>query len=303
MAVQCPACGGTDLHRVGRIPPGYTFAGRVLDEGMGEADLLRCRHCLLGFRHPRPSPQELAALYQLAESAQWTYDAVTRRDWVLAGRLVREAGARSVLDVGCFDGGFLRGLDGVQRKAGIEISAPAAERASAAGIDVLGSTLEETKAEAQFDAVVAFDVIEHVHDPLDFLRGMSRHARPGGLVLVSTGNLDAPAWRFMGAPYWYAALPEHLSFTSPSWIDWAGGELGLKLERTELFSHAADRSRGVRLSEAVKNVIYRLSPGFFAFLRRKGLGGVSVGESGDLARTPPIWITARDQYVAVLRKQ
>jgi SAM-dependent methyltransferase len=41
-----------------------------------------------------------------------------------------------------------------------------------------------------FDAVVSFEVIEHVEDPAAFLAGIRRVLRPGGVVVLSTPNGD-----------------------------------------------------------------------------------------------------------------
>lgn len=287
---------------MGSIPPGYTFAGRRLEKGMGAATMYRCQTCRVAFRWPQPGAEELSRLYQLGESDQWTYDTTTRVDWGIALRLLSESGARNVLDVGCFEGGFLLSLPDAVQKTGIEISRPAAEKAESAGIRILSHTIEEAPGAGEFDAVAAFDVIEHVRSPRHLLGAMAAHVQPGGVVLISTGNLDSASWRFMGPAYWYSALPEHLSFTSPAWARHEAPSLGLILERVVPFSHAGHPSLKVRVAETAKNLLYRTLPSAFAALRRRGMGGVDTSADAGLEKTPPIWITARDQYLAVFRK-
>jgi 2-polyprenyl-6-hydroxyphenyl methylase / 3-demethylubiquinone-9 3-methyltransferase len=41
---------------------------------------------------------------------------------------------------------------------------------------------------AQFDVVLALEIIEHVPDPAEFVRDMAKLAKPGGLILFSTLN-------------------------------------------------------------------------------------------------------------------
>jgi SAM-dependent methyltransferase len=43
---------------------------------------------------------------------------------------------------------------------------------------------------ARYDAVVSFDVIEHVEDPKSFLTELRNLAEPGGLVVIGTPNAD-----------------------------------------------------------------------------------------------------------------
>ncbi|NNE69415.1 MAG: hypothetical protein HKN29_03510, partial [Rhodothermales bacterium] len=143
MTPDCPSCGAAGARELGRIPPGYTFAGRVLDQAMGEAIMYRCRHCEVGFRWPQPSAEELSELYQLGESDQWTYDAPARVDWQIAAQVLEDEGVSRVLDVGCFEGGFLVGLPKRIKRFGIEISPEAAAKARDAGIEIVGHTIEE----------------------------------------------------------------------------------------------------------------------------------------------------------------
>ncbi|HSH99705.1 MAG TPA: bifunctional 2-polyprenyl-6-hydroxyphenol methylase/3-demethylubiquinol 3-O-methyltransferase UbiG, partial [Reyranella sp.] len=62
---------------------------------------------------------------------------------------------------------------------------------------------------AQFDIVLALEVVEHVADVDLFLRSVATLARPGGLVFLSTLNRTAKAWALAiaGAEYVLRWLP------------------------------------------------------------------------------------------------
>lgn len=52
-------------------------------------------------------------------------------------------------------------------------------------------------APAGFDACVAIEILEHVHDPTSFLRQCQRLLRPGGLLLLSSPNVESLASRLL----------------------------------------------------------------------------------------------------------
>jgi 2-polyprenyl-3-methyl-5-hydroxy-6-metoxy-1,4-benzoquinol methylase len=99
---------------------------------------------------------------------------------------------RTVADIGSGAGSFLdlvRGLSGhtlavepartfhdVLRASGHEVYSYAAEAVGAWG--------------GRVDLAVSFSVIEHVPDPLQFLRDIHALLRPGGELVLSTPNLD-----------------------------------------------------------------------------------------------------------------
>ena len=97
----------------------------------------------------------------------------------LLGKHVCQPGRRAkILDVGCGAGANARAL--VERfpetsVVGIEPDAHAAELARAACVEVVQGTLDDflkRDDETRFDAVVLSDVIEHVVEPVRFLRAL-----------------------------------------------------------------------------------------------------------------------------------
>ena len=88
--------------------------------------------------------------------------------------------------------------------------------------------------------VCAVDVIEHVSQPLAFLRVLAACTRPGGDVVISTGTLDEPAWHMAGGAYWYCAIPEHISFIDQAWLESAAKNLGLTLTHVDRFHYWED---------------------------------------------------------------
>lgn len=299
--VECPAC----LHRgatsIGAIPSANYFAGRTLEEVLPGGTLFRCERCELGFRFPRLPKSRLDELYRAGTPTAYRSDTAERADWQLAKRAIDSRLGRSpkVLDVGCFDGGFLDNLD-TEFRFGIEINSEAAARAHSRKVNILGTDFEALPDGLEFDAITTFDVIEHVHDPRTFLRKLIARLAPGGLLLISTGNLDAWTWRIAGARYWYCAIPEHISFLSRRWFEHASAELGIELLSVTAFSHR-DWSVANRGKEALANSLYLSLPSVCRYLRSRGVGTHDASRHPEVRDYPPSWMSAKDHVLAVYR--
>lgn len=97
---------------------------------------------------------------------------------------VRASGER-VLDIGSFDSYWLSQQPGVMR-VGVDLDIRRNE-----GCHVLrGTALRLPFADATFDSVFAFEVIEHVDDDRQFLGELARVVRPGGTITISTPAAD-----------------------------------------------------------------------------------------------------------------
>jgi 2-polyprenyl-6-hydroxyphenyl methylase / 3-demethylubiquinone-9 3-methyltransferase len=117
----------------------------------------------------------------------------------------------SILDVGCGGGILAEPLARLgARVSGIEPAeesvAVARAHASVSGLDISYQALaaEDLLQDGErFDAVIASEVIEHVHDVPGFVRTLAALAKPGGMVFISTLNRTAKSYALaiVGAEY------------------------------------------------------------------------------------------------------
>jgi glycosyltransferase involved in cell wall biosynthesis/SAM-dependent methyltransferase len=104
-----------------------------------------------------------------------------------------------VLDVGCGHGGFVALMHWVGFDAqGLEVDSSIADLASTTfGVPVLAGPLEQHAIPpASLDALVLFDVIEHVRDPASLLGQCLRLLKPDGVMALQTPQVpeDAASW-------------------------------------------------------------------------------------------------------------
>lgn len=121
-----------------------------------------------------------------------------------------------MLDIGCSTGYFLSIGKKYFNVMGIELAAWSAKFAREThNVEILNTTLENSNLpSSSFDVVTFFEVIEHLHDPKKYLNEVNRILRPGGLIVLSTGNVDSLEAIVRGKQWYYFALKFHLYFFS-----------------------------------------------------------------------------------------
>lgn len=126
------------------------------------------------------------------EGKATTYFSNARADFV---RLLPRDTSASILEIGCGTGAtgalaMARGRAG--RYVGIELMENAASQAREVLSEVRVGDVERMEFDwqpAQFDALILSEVLEHLVDPGQLLKKLSRFVRPGGMVLASSPNV------------------------------------------------------------------------------------------------------------------
>lgn len=191
----------------------------------GGVEILECSSCgLASWRRPPSHRPETVydAAYFSGASADRGYDDYGNLEPSLrltfARRLSRmphpSPGSR-LLDVGAAYGFALEEARRAGWKAvGLEISAVAARRAGelATGRLVLADASAVPFAGDAFDAVTLWDVLEHLPEPHAVLTEVARILRPGGRLVLTTGDVGSLAARFSGSRWHLYTIPEHLFF-------------------------------------------------------------------------------------------
>jgi 2-polyprenyl-3-methyl-5-hydroxy-6-metoxy-1,4-benzoquinol methylase len=233
--IRCDGCGSTDAQQVLQRPDGMT--------------VVRCAQCDLHYLNPRPKPELISRLYEkdyyqndhqasgtgyldyLSEQAR-AQAVIFAEDKLRVLEPLWKPAGRRCLEIGCATGEFCQAIS--RRGAvpiGIDLSEFAIQEASKRypQLSFRTATIESLKPGELYDDLFAFELIEHVLYPKDFLRRASELVKPGGLLALSTPNLDCG--RSIGFASWtgFQTSFEHLYFFSRESLMRLAGESGFEL--------------------------------------------------------------------------
>jgi SAM-dependent methyltransferase len=195
MSQACPLCGSDSSAVVGRLTRAELRTIWLHNLGVDPSswiptpsiDYQYCDVCdLRYFDDGLAGPEEM---YRELEKLPWYY-LENKPEFDIAIRNL--AGAERILEIGAGAGAFGRLISQRAAYVGLEFNASAAEQAVASGLDVRTESLADHLASAPpaYDAVVTFQVMEHVPAVGDFIRECRSCLRPGGRLIVSVPSHD-----------------------------------------------------------------------------------------------------------------
>lgn len=292
----CKVCGGGEFRVLG------SRGGEAHRDRAGvKTRIVKCRTCHVIFPNPMPYPAGEDTRYTnvtgyfeevmtVTDEGRRQFGDKLARD---AERLLGRQGR--FLDVGCGRGEVVwaareRGWDA----EGCDLSEDFVRYAlEVNGVKAHAATLEQISyPDASFDVVTMVEVIEHLYDPAETVKELSRVIRPGGLVYISTPNEES-VYQSLGNLYYKARGLDWVVNLCPTWNlyhihGFSPRSLRYLLEGNdfqieELVVYPGElvvpRRAGVwgevervgtRLVERIANVLGR-SPYMYAWARRRGV--------------------------------
>lgn len=224
--LACPACGRATGHRLL-----YTKNG---------CDILRCEVCGLGRTQAAGFDP---ARYYTSDYFDGGHDdgyadylgaePVLRREFAGAVDFIRNfrSGGR-LLEIGCAYGFFLAEAKPFFEVTGIELAEDAAAHGRKLGLNVITGIADEATLAplGTFDVIVLLDVIEHLPDPRETLSLCARHLKPGGVIVITTGDFGSLSARVAGSQWRLMTPPQHLWFFTRDGMAGLAAPLGLEME-------------------------------------------------------------------------
>ena len=231
---HCPICGAAERD--------FAFTGREHEYDNTTTlpfNFFRCRGCTAVYPDPRPAESSLSVIYppnyySRAAGVNASPDALDLTSFVgrtlhkmavnrIAGNLapyLRLGPGHTLLDIGC---GSARHLRSIQIETGchaegldFEIRDELLQKFSAPPLVLRrGDFLSYDFGEQRYDVVYAAHLIEHVADPIAFLRKIDSILKPGGVCVLETPNEDCLGARLFGADWGGNHIPRHWFLPNP----------------------------------------------------------------------------------------
>lgn len=234
----CPLCQAAVIHKEMTVKD-HSITGEAFE-------LFRCDGCDFLFTQDAPSPEEAARYYKGEEYISHSDNqkgVVNKlyhkaRDYMLGQKyqLVNQvARGKRILDYGTGTGYF---TDFMVRKGyaaeGIEID----EDARKFGADKFGITVRSPEhlnsgfSPNSFDAITMWHVLEHLYDPLDYLKRFYEILSDEGVLVIAVPNHKSRDAQVFG-PDWAAYdVPRHLWHFGPNTLRRMVGEAGFRVSET-----------------------------------------------------------------------
>ena len=226
--VACNLCGSEQQSVVYEMPDRQFFPNEIFS-------VVECARCGLGFVNPRPAVADIQKYYP---PEYYRNPPTASHDRYLVRRFTEEAsylkevekrsGKKKLLDIGCANGDFprfmaARGWD----VEGVEIS-ESSQRITEFKVYPQEFQMIPVH-EPTYDAVTAWAVLEHVHDPLAYFIKASQVLKKGGLFVFLVTNFHSLASRHL----FREDIPRHLYFFTRETVRQYLEKTGFALEKED----------------------------------------------------------------------
>ena len=142
------------------------------------------------------------------------------------------------MDIGCGNGKFMRNMNFLGwRFEGVELNPIAVKACRSIGLKVFHGDLHAAAfANNSFDLITARQVIEHIPNPANFMREISRILKKGGHLVIETPNSKALGRQWFGANWFANDVPRHLVLYCSTNLHMLARRHGLRLVKAKMFT-------------------------------------------------------------------
>ena len=193
---------------------------------IGEHKIVRCCQCGVHYLYPRLTEDAMNRAYANDEYFEGGESGYSDTSYALQeralratfGRLMRNLQKRNLtggtlLEVGCGYGYLLdEAKEFFTLRVGTEFSIQAVRMASTKADRIYEGGVGQLPGDLKFDCVIATHVIEHVYHPLDFVKSLGHHVKPGGTMLLAAPDIGGFLRKLMGRRWPSFKTPEHVLY-------------------------------------------------------------------------------------------
>lgn len=187
--VQCPLCNVESQSELVHSKIRYGHKGKILC----------CVNCDFTFLFPRMAEEEQKLYYEATYRGEYEDVNVNvsqrfEADHPEAQRRMKQISSHidskvSLLEIGSGSGAFLSIANSYFKRAiGIEPDNPSQKYLKDKNLEIY-SDLKEIKGQ-KFDIIVIFHVLEHILNPIDFLKTLKKYLNANGKIIIEVPNID-----------------------------------------------------------------------------------------------------------------
>ncbi|MEZ0485832.1 class I SAM-dependent methyltransferase [Fibrella aquatica] len=227
--INCPVC---SLNKTEKLYPITYFNDDILPKidvnHVPEVSYVyRCLNCDHKYVNPQLSDSALDKYYTQVNTEYYgdqldTVDKLLPQHKLVVSLIEKKIISGRILEIGCGNG-FLLSLFDKERwhVIGVEPFSPAVKFAkNNLKLNVVEGYLDRQTfpSDSKFDVILLFDVIEHLKQAGDMIDLINYYLKPGGLLVIGTGDISSLHAKLSGRYWFYMTLREHLSFFSQNSI-------------------------------------------------------------------------------------
>lgn len=217
-----------------------------LENSQIPTDIMECSNCGHRYLAKILNSERLNFYYNVVETEYFDGQKLNPSDHrpaetqKFAEYINSNAAGKKVLEIGCGLGFLLYRLKALGKECyGVEPSAFASGFArEKLSLNVETGLLDEyTYANQKFDTIVLSDVVEHVPGINTLFKVIEKYLKPGGKVIVFTGDSKSKYAMICGVKWLYFYSWEHLSFFNKNSIKYLFDKHALYLEKFDRVAH------------------------------------------------------------------
>jgi 2-polyprenyl-3-methyl-5-hydroxy-6-metoxy-1,4-benzoquinol methylase len=241
----------------------------------------RCKCCNTLYVSPRPTVYRLLKYYKYSKSIKFFTKEIlektinVRKEKIFKPRAEKvifytkklNTEKEQLIEIGGGNGIFLevmKGMrDGFKNLLNIEPSKEGARLTKNRGFNVINDFVENVE-KLRADCICAFELIEHIFDPLSFCSKVNNLLKENGIFIMTTPNIEGFDLMLLGKDSDNIAAPNHLNYFNPKSIKMLLKKTGFKVINVE--------TPGILDVDIIKNKFkrgYNIKDRFISFLLTK----------------------------------
>lgn len=216
--VPCIAC-GKESNNVEFEKEGFCFK--------------RCDYCNTLYVSPRPNPKKLLEYYKNSKSIEYFTREILEKTKEMRKERIFKPRAEKIIkiltkldieknvlvDIGGGNGLFLevmktRNAD-FKRYINIEPSEEGAKLTKEKGLEVANDFIENVDFDFEVSVITAFELVEHLFDPSEFIKKLNSLLRYNGIFILTTPNIEGFDLLLLGENSDNIGAPNHLNYFNP----------------------------------------------------------------------------------------